>query len=82
MAIENVMYRTLLAICGSAEMLLNDGRPYKIACDGFLSIVPRFLVYMKERRDREQMKNKKIQCERRKDIQAKKKHQPSFDTNL
>ena len=51
MAIENVVYRTLLAICGSAEMLLNDGRPYKIACDGFLSIVPRFLFYMKERRD-------------------------------
>ena len=50
-AIENVMYRTLLAICGSAEMLLKDGRPYKIACDVFPAIVPRFLFYMKERRD-------------------------------
>ena len=51
MAIENVMYRTLLAICGSAEMLLNDGRPYKIACDGFPAIVPRFLCSIKERRN-------------------------------
>ena len=51
MIIENVMYRTLLVMCGSAEMLLNDGRPYKIACDVFPAIVPRFLFYMKERRD-------------------------------
>ena len=51
MIIENAMYRTLLVMCGSAEMLLNDGRPYKIACDGFLSIVPRFLCSIKERRN-------------------------------
>ena len=51
MAIENVMYRTLLAICGSAEMLLNDGGPYKIACDVFPAIVPRFLCSIKERRN-------------------------------
>ena len=50
-AIENVMYRTLLAICGSAEMLLNDGRPYKIACDVFPAIVPRLLCSIKERRN-------------------------------
>ena len=51
MIIENAMYRTLLVMCGSAEMLLNDGRPYKIACDGFPAIVPRFLCFIKERRN-------------------------------
>ena len=51
MIIENAMYRTLIVMCGSAEMLLNDGRPYKIACDGFPAIVPRFLCSIKERRD-------------------------------
>ena len=35
MIIENAMYRTLLVMCGSAEMLLNDGRPIKLLAMDF-----------------------------------------------
>ena len=48
------------------------GRFYKLACDEFFLSCHRFLFYMKERSGlRDWMKNKKIWCERRKDIQAK-----------